>query len=82
MKAAVLLVAGLLCPGVALAQLGFLDKVFEKVTDVGASPVIGKSIRGGEHITDAGDGLSLTGVSFKTSSIWAACTLGSPTPCA
>jgi hypothetical protein len=66
-KPVALLIAGLLCPSVASAQLGFLDKVFEKVTDVGASAVIGKSIRGGSHITDAADGLSLTGVSFETS---------------
>jgi hypothetical protein len=62
-----LLVALLLIPMTASAQLGFLDKVFENVTDVSVSPVLGKSIRGGEHITDAGANLALTGVSFEAS---------------
>jgi hypothetical protein len=62
------LVAALaLIPTTASAQLGFLDKVFEQVTDVSASPVLGQSIRGGDHITDAGSGLALTGMSFEAS---------------
>jgi hypothetical protein len=67
MRVRYLPVALLLIPTHASAQLGFLDKVFENVTDVSVSPVLGKSIRGGEHITDAGSNLALTGVAFEAS---------------
>src|SRR4051812_1050475 len=49
----------------AQAQLGFLDKIFEAATDVNASYLIGRPIRGNELVSDANGKMDMHGIGFE-----------------